>query len=113
YPSGFLLTVGYVLVAARCSKWLRVIVAAAFAGLARFAWEHSMDLAYRVFFDFAPGDVTDFAAYTRRAVDFWLSLLLHDPGHFLLTFAQGLIDCLFVAFPVLTLVGAAAIVLLN
>lgn len=113
YPSGFLLTVAYVLVAARYSKWLHVIAAVALGGLARFAWEHSMDLAYRVFFDFVPSDVTDFAAYTRRAVDFWLLLLLHDPGRFLLTVAQGLIDCLFVAFPILTLAGAAAIVLLN
>ncbi|MBV8752174.1 MAG: hypothetical protein JO328_04860 [Hyphomicrobiales bacterium] len=113
YPSGFLLTLAYVLVAARYSKWLHVFAAATLGGLARFAWEHLMDFAYRSFFDFAPDSVNDFGAHTWWAVDFWLRLLLHDPAHLLLTAAQGLSDCLFTAFPLITLAGAAALVLLN
>jgi hypothetical protein len=113
YPSGFLLTMCYVLVAVRISNPLHVVTAATLGGVSRLGWENLMSGAYQVFFDFVPPDISDFADHTRRAVDFWLDLLLHDPLHFLATAAQALLDCIFVAFPAITLAGVAAVILLN
>ena len=115
YPTGFLLTVGYVLVALPHSRPYYVAAAAAMGFLIRTAWEYWLNAAYRAFFGVGPFDLytIDFGTAKQISIDYWLGLLKSQPSEIPAALLRPLTDSLFVMFPLLTIVGIVALVLVN
>jgi hypothetical protein len=115
YPSGFLLTVGYVAIAAWHSRLIHVAMAAAAGFLVRSLWEHVLNFGYRTFFGIGPFDLYlyDFGTAQSISMNFWLRLLRETPALVPEYLARPLIDSFFLTFPLVSVLGMLAVPFVN
>ena len=115
YPSGTLLTAAYFAVAIWWSARLSVIAAAALAFAARPVWGFFLARAAAHFLhlDASRVSLADYSAYASSAFSIWWGFLHQGVGPLLTEVKKPLLDCLFVAFPLVIVLGLAAAIFLG